>query len=158
MAEITQEELNERVAILHKFRDLLEQQRAKFQEYLCVLEKQEASITSESTEKLIAHTELEQQIVKNIANLQKVIVPMKQIYNTKVIANTKEDSAINNIQSELNDLQQKVIKQNEINRNLLRVHIQNIQTKINNFKNPYKNARSVYAQKQTVPQFIQVEA
>lgn len=32
MADITQEELNERVALLHKFKDLLEQQRSKFQE------------------------------------------------------------------------------------------------------------------------------
>ena len=36
MAEISQEELNERVAILRKFRSLLEQQREKFREYLKV--------------------------------------------------------------------------------------------------------------------------
>ena len=60
MAEITQQELDERVALLRKFRSLLEQQRNKFQEYLNVLEKQQDSITSQNTESLIAHTELEQ--------------------------------------------------------------------------------------------------
>ena len=44
MEEISQAELDERVAILRKFRALLEQQRKKFQEYLAVLEKQEHSI------------------------------------------------------------------------------------------------------------------
>ena len=101
MADITQEELNERVAILHKFKDLLEQQRSKFQEYLTVLEKQQDSITSESTEKLIAHTELEQQIVKNLVNLQKVIVPMNKMYIAAGKKNTTEDAAIENIQNEL---------------------------------------------------------
>ena len=66
MAEITQEELNERVAILKRFRALLEQQRGKFKEYLNVLEKQHDSITNENTEALLAHTELEQQVVKNL--------------------------------------------------------------------------------------------
>ena len=48
MAEITQEELNERVALLRRFRSLLEEQRGKFREYLTVLEKQQDSITSEN--------------------------------------------------------------------------------------------------------------
>ena len=38
MAELTQQELDERVALLRKFRSVLEQQRNKFQEYLTVLE------------------------------------------------------------------------------------------------------------------------
>ena len=62
MEEISQAELDERVAILRKFRALLEQQRKKFQEYLAVLEKQEHSIEEEDTEALVAHAELEQAI------------------------------------------------------------------------------------------------
>ena len=53
MEKITQEELNERVAILKRFRSLLEQQRNKFREYLTVLEKQQDSINDENTEKLV---------------------------------------------------------------------------------------------------------
>ena len=159
MAEITQKELDERVALLRKFRSLLEQQRNKFQEYLNVLEKQQDSITSQNTESLIAHTELEQQVVKNIANLQKVIVPMQKMYKAAVpMAHTAEDSSINQIQNELNALQAKVLKQNQINRDLLRSHIEEIRTQIQNFKNPYKNIRSVYAQPQRVASLVEVDA
>ena len=60
---ITKDELDERIALLKNFRKLLIQQRAKFQEYLNVLEKQENSISSENTEALIAHTEIDQHVV-----------------------------------------------------------------------------------------------
>lgn len=158
MAELTQEELNERVAVLRRFRTLLEEQRNKFQEYLLVLEKQQDSITNEDTEKLIAHTELEQQVVKNIANLQKVIIPMSKLYNSANIPHDSvENDSINKIQAELNVLQEKVLHQNQINRDLLRVHIGQIQAQIQNFKNPYRNARSVYAPKQPVATMVHVE-
>ena len=159
MAEITQQELDERVALLRKFRSLLEQQRNKFQEYLTVLEKQQDSIARENPENLIAHTELEQQVVKNIANLQKVIIPMSKMYKASLpVAHTDEDSNIHQIQNELNDLQSRVLKQNQINRDLLREHIESIRTQIQNFKNPYKNIKSVYAQPQRLASLVEVEA
>lgn len=158
MSELSQEELDSRVALLHRFKDLLNQQRSKFQEYLTVLEKQQDSISAEDPEHLLAHTELEQQVVSNLANLQKVIVPMKKMYKS---ANPgAEDAEVAKIQDELTDLQSKVLKQNEINRDLLRVHIEQLKTKIDNFKNPYKNVRSVYAktQPQHVASLVSVEA
>ena len=142
--EITQKELDERVALLHRLKTLLEQQRNKFREYLNILEKQQDSISKEDPESLIAHTELEQQIVRNIANLQKVIVPMSKMYKNS--DNGKNPATeIQNLQKDLNDLQNKVLKQNQINRDLLRVHIDSIKSQIQNFRNPYKSARSVYA-------------
>lgn len=149
MAEITQEELNERVALLRRFRSLLEQQRGKFQEYLNVLEKQQNSITEENPEALLAHTELEQQVVKNLASLQKVIVPMSKMYHSSSPVGTVQETAeINKIQDELSDLQTKVLKQNEINRDLLRIHMEQLKTRLANMKNPYKNTHSVYAKTQ----------
>ena len=56
--KLSQEELNERIQILKKFRQLLEQQRTKFQEYLKVLEAQESKINEENAEALLAHSEL----------------------------------------------------------------------------------------------------
>ena len=153
--ELTNEELNERVALLKKFRALLEQQRNKFQEYLTVLEKQQDSISKEDPEALLAHTELEQQVVKNIASLQKVIVPMSKMYK----ANAGNDASIQKIQNELSDLQDKVLKQNAINRDLLKVHIEQLRAQIAGFKNPYKANRSVYAnlQTQNVATMVHVE-
>ena len=159
MAEITQEELNERVALLRRFKSLLEEQRGKFREYLTVLEKQQDSITTENPEKLLAHTELEQQVVKNIANLQKVIVPMAKMYKANAGSRVPaaEDADIIKIQNELTDLQDKVLKQNAINRDLLRIHIEQLKSQINNFKNPYKTNHSVYTTVQPVAQMIHVE-
>lgn len=160
--ELTKEELDERVAILRNFRSLLEKQRNKFQEYLLVLEKQQDSISAENPESLIAHTELEQQVVKNIANLQKVIVPMTKMYKT--VSNSpegissKESEPITALQNELSELQHKVLKQNEINRDLLRDHIESIRSQIQSFNNPYRNARSVYAQKQPVASLVEINA
>ena len=37
-------------------------------------------------------------------------------------------------------------------------HIESIRTQIQNFKNPYKNARSVYSQPQRVASLVEVEA
>lgn len=149
MAEITQEELNERVALLRRFRSLLEQQRGKFQEYLNVLEKQQNSISEENPEALIAHTELEQQVVKNLASLQKVIVPMSKMYHSGApVGFVQETAEINKLQDDLAELQNKVLKQNEINRDLLRIHMEQLKTRLANMKNPYRNTRSVYATSQ----------
>ena len=156
MSEISQEELNERVALLKKFRSLLIQQRAKFQEYLTVLEKQENSIETENSENLLAHTELEQQIVANIMNLQKVIVPMSELYKERG-AHLEEES-VTSIQKELDNLQKQVLVQNERNRELLKNHIVQIRTQIASLKNPYKNNRSVYEKKETVGKLVAVEA
>lgn len=156
MAEISQEELNERIALLKKFRSLLLQQREKFQEYLSVLEKQETSIESENSEKLLAHTELEQQVVSNIMNLQKVIVPMSELYKERG-AHLEEESVVA-IQKDLDDLQQKVLEQNAKNRELLKAHIVQIRSQISSLKNPYKNNRSIYAEKSTVGNLVAVEA
>ena len=160
MAEITHEELLERVALLRKFKSVLEQQRNKFKEYLSVLEKQQNSIESENPETILAHTELEQQVVKNISNLQKVIVPMSKMYKSLGVSQNQmpEIEHIQNIKKDLADLQNKVLVQNQINRDLLRVHINQIKTQIQNFNNPYKNARSVYAQTERVASLVQVEA
>ena len=159
MEEITQEELNERVEILKKLRALLEMQRNKFREYLKVLEQQEHSIETENSEALIMHTELEQEVVKGIANLQKVIIPMSELYKSSSASDGNiSDSAVNELQKDLSTLQNKVLAQNEKNRELLRTHMTQIKTQIEQFKNPYRNVKSVYAQKVTAGNFVEVEA
>ena len=154
--ELTQAEINERIAILKRFRSLLEQQRNKFREYLKVLESQQGKIELDDGDALMAHAELEQQIVANIMNLQKVIVPMSELYKERG-AHLEEES-VTSIQKELDKLQKQVLVQNERNRELLKNHIVQIRTQIASLKNPYKNNRSVYAKKETVGKLVAVEA
>ena len=105
--KLTQAELDERILILKRFRSLLEQQRTKFQEYLKVLEAQESKISEEDAEALLAHSELETEIVANIGSLQKVIVPMQDLYNRSRAAtyNPADAVPITRIQSDIEKLQ-----------------------------------------------------
>ena len=156
MEEISKEELDERVALLKKFRQLLQQQRDKFREYLTVLEKQENSIATENADALLAHTELEQQVVSNIMNLQKVIAPMSDLYNKR--GGKRDEESIVSLQKDLSSLQTQVLAQNKRNRDLLRSHIDSIRTQIASFRNPYKSRRSIYAEKSATASMVMVDA
>ena len=89
-------------------------------------------------------------------NLQKVIVPMSELYKERG-AHLEEESVVA-IQKDLDDLQQKVLEQNAKNRELLKAHIVQIRSQISSLKNPYKNNRSIYAEKATVGNLVAVEA
>lgn len=158
MAEISQEELNERLAILRRFRSLLEEQKKKFQDYLEVLEKQENSIENDNTDVLVAHAEIETEISRNIKSLQKVIVPISEMYSRNISGIREADrKSVEEIQENLDRLQEKVLKQNAKNRELLRTHIAQIRKQIDGFKNPYRNVSSVYAKKVAQGNFVAVE-
>lgn len=144
--ELTQAEIDERTAILRRFRSLLEQQREKFREYLRVLESQGRVIEDENTESLLAHTELEQQIASHIISLQKVIKPMELMYQEQVRNGETEEGEIPRLQADLESLQQQVLERNKSNRNLLKVHIGQIKDRLANVTNPYRHSKSVYAQ------------
>ena len=158
--QLSQAELDERVAILKRFRSLLEKQRAKFQEYLNVLEKQEAKIAAQDADAIIAHTELEANIIENIGSLQKVIAPMEKLYQTSKAAsyNLKDAIPVQNPKEDLAKLQSQVLIQNEKNRNLLKLHIVEIKQQINEMKNPYFGKRSIYASDANLGSVIQINA
>lgn len=158
--ELTKEELDERIAILKRFRQLLEQQRNKFQEYLMVLEKQEGKIELEDGDSIAAHTELENQIVKNLACLQKVIVPMQGMYNAIMPGLTfTENANVEKLQLDLENLQKQVLAQNERNRSLLQSHMAKIKNQLGNMnlRNPYRGRTSIYAEKTAVGSVISLE-
>ena len=156
--ELTQAQIDERIAVLKRFKSLLEQQRNKFREYLHVLECQQNKIELDDGDALVAHAELEQQVVAGIRNLQKVIVPMSEMYKASVKGTQPEaDQSVENIQLELERLQGKVLEQNQKNRELLRAHLVQIRAQLDNFKNPYRNNRSVYAAKAAQGSLVAVE-
>ena len=165
--ELTQTELDERVAILRRFKSLLEAQRNKFREYLTVLEKQQEKIEADDGNALASHAELETQIVATIANLQKVIVPMQALYEGSQPAASGsragvpcDEGGVMQIQAELAALQRRVLMQNERNQSLLKAHMSRIRTQIADFglKNPYRGRRSVYAEKPSAGAMLAVEA
>ncbi|QTQ12215.1 flagellar biosynthesis protein FlgN [Treponema parvum] len=159
MTELTDRELNERIAILKRFKTLLEQQRNKFREYLKILENQQNSIAEEDPESLFTHTVLEQQVVQNIVTLQKVIDPMNGLYRQfNGIAENEDDRVLSGLKNDLADLQEKVLEQNKKNRDLLRTHLSQIRRQLESFKNPYARTQSIYAQKAPVASLVEIQA
>jgi len=155
--KLSQQELEERVAIVKRFKSLLEEQREKFREYLIVLESQQERIEQEDGDSLQAHAELGNQIVENIASLQKVIVPMQDLYLKKVGENSED--TISKIQEDLASMHKQVMAQNEKNRTLLQAHMNQIQMQIGKMarKNPYYGKRSVYAERAAVGTVLSLE-
>ena len=141
-AKVNDSEIAERVAVLKRFRSLLEQQRLKFREYLTVLEKQEKSISDENTDAVLQHTELEESIIAEIFTIQKVIDPLEYMY-TNICKN--EHSDIPHLKTDLDDLQKRVLAQNKRNRELLQTHITGLRQQIASLKRPYAHKESIYA-------------
>ena len=141
-ATLNDSEIAERVAVLKRFRTLLEQQRLKFREYLTVLEKQEKNISTENTDAVLRHTELEESIIAEIFTIQKVIDPLEYMY-TNICKN--EHSDIPHLKTDLDDLQKRVLAQNKKNRELLRTHITGLRQQIASLKRPYAHKESIYA-------------
>ena len=142
-ATLNDSEIAERVAVLKRFRTLLEKQRLKFREYLTVLEKQEKSIADENSDAVLRHTELEESIIAEIFTIQKVIDPLEYMY-TNICRNT-EHSDIPHLKPDLDDLQKRVLAQNKKNRELLRTHITGLRQQIASLKRPYAHKESIYA-------------
>lgn len=151
---ITQTEIDERVEILKRLRHLLEEQRAKFQDYLLILEKQEVSIRTDNVNAISEQAELEEQIVSNINNLQRVIKPMEDLYRSVY---PHGETEIPQMKTDLYKLQTQVLAQNEHNRNLLKNNIVHIRNQIAKFKNPYANRKSIYATEMRTANYIDVQ-
>jgi len=77
-------EVEQRVAVLKRFKLLLSQQRDRFNQYLDVLDKQKDIIKKGDPDQLLAHVDLEEQIVKDIFSIQKVIEPLEVMYQASV--------------------------------------------------------------------------
>lgn len=157
---LDQREIEERIAILRRFRYLLEQQRDKFQEYLRILEMQEHEINADNADAIIAHADLGNQIVKNIGSLQKIIVPMQKLYEKSHAStyNPEDIVPVTKIQDDLVALRAQVVSQNIRNQNLLRVRMLDIRRDIDSMKNPYRSHRSVYARQDDGGALVHLEA
>jgi hypothetical protein len=141
--DLTQEQIDERIAILKRFRQLLEEQRQKFREYLTVLEKQQEVIASENVDAIVRHTEIEQSIVSELFTIQKVIDPLEEMYRESHPG--VPDTAIPRLKTDLEQLRKEVLVQNEKNRELLKSHMQVLRQRVTSINNPYSRRQSVYA-------------
>ena len=140
--QLTQTEISERIAVLHRFKVLLMQQRNKFAEYLQVLEAQENSIASEDVDKIVEHSQLGQSLISEISMIQKVIVPIENLYKdirTKSpdfshSAFRDEVNETEHIQKDLQRLKATVLEQNQKNAERLKNHMSGLRQQIADLK------------------------
>ncbi|MDR1575669.1 MAG: flagellar biosynthesis protein FlgN [Treponema sp.] len=141
-------ELAQRVAILRRFRTLLQEQRDRFRRYLEVLDKQRELIESGSVDDMLNHVELEEQIVADIFSIQKVTDPLEEMYRTLVSgisgappAESADD--VPGLKAALEDLKNDAVIRSSRNRELLSRRMAALRSEINILRNnPYAaNAR-----------------
>jgi hypothetical protein len=141
-------ELTQRVAVLKRFRELLLSQRDRFREYLNVLDKQQDIIEQGDAEALLAHVELEEHIVQDIFNIQKVIDPLEDLYHT-ITAQEPESTADGetvSLKTALEELKREATARLERNRDMLSLRMTEIRQEIKSLRgNPHAARRSIYA-------------
>lgn len=140
---LSQNELDQRVAILRRFRELLLEQREKFHNYLTLLDHQQKAIETDNVDALVQHVEAEQAIVADIFALQKVIDPLEDMY--RAAYQGAEPEWMPELKTTINSLKTEVISRNEANRKLLKQHMEMLRHEIMSINNPYTKKKSIYA-------------
>jgi hypothetical protein len=138
------DDMGQRVATLRRFRELLVQQRAKFESYLTVLDHERSDIESGDVDRLAAHVEIEEAIVSEIFTFQKVIDPMEELYRAAYPA-AEEDPEVPALRGTLDELKDEVLRRNAENRALLKRQMDVTRAEIAGFRNPLASRASVYA-------------
>ncbi|MFO8063909.1 MAG: flagellar export chaperone FlgN [Spirochaetota bacterium] len=135
----------ERVALLHRLREMLVQQRDKFQHYLEILDNEEEAIRNRDVEALESYVRLETSVLGEIQAFQKVIRPLESLYRS---AYPDEESQIPPLRASLSRLRSRVLERNEQNRALMRERIDELKKEIRELKLP-NNRRSLYREVET---------
>ncbi|OHD76970.1 MAG: hypothetical protein A3J97_14015 [Spirochaetes bacterium RIFOXYC1_FULL_54_7] len=164
--ELSQAELDQRVAVLKRFRELLANQRDKFRSYMNLLDHQKHDIESGDVDALVAHVEAEQGIVAEIFVVQKVIAPLEDLYRAVYHTSGTNDGAsqttasgtagssasgdgpqgISELKNTLEALKNEVVQRNTENQALLKQRMDMLRHQIMSVNNPYTKRKSVYAQ------------
>jgi hypothetical protein len=151
--ELPAEEVARRVAILKRFRELLQAQRDRFRDYLAALDTQKDVLEEGETENVLIHVEVEEKILADIFAIQKVIDPLEVMYRTAYSENASGcggDSGtpvfeVESLKAALEDLKVEAAARTDRNKTLLASRMEEIRKEIKTIKkNPYKNTHSVY--------------
>jgi hypothetical protein len=149
--ELSTEEVNQRTAVLRRFKELLKAQRDRFRSYIEILDKQKNSIEHGTADELIRHVELEEKIVADIFSIQKVIDPMEEMYKSARLMSPSlpaplETDNVDSLKSALEGLKAEAISRSERNKDLLSKRMVELRTEIKNIRaNPYARQRTAYS-------------
>ncbi|MDR3301681.1 MAG: flagellar biosynthesis protein FlgN [Spirochaetaceae bacterium] len=131
---ISDEELEQRVAIIRRFRELLVEQRDRFQNYLTVLDKQKTLIESGSADDLSVHIEMEEKIIADIFSVQKCIEPMRAVFANEWAENNAPTN-VAELQNSLETLKSEAVLRVNENKKLLQSRMNVLRTEMKTIKN-----------------------
>ncbi|MEI6875988.1 MAG: flagellar biosynthesis protein FlgN [Spirochaetota bacterium] len=140
MAAVYEGEIQKRVALLRRLRELLKEQRGKFEKYLNVLDHEKKDIESGDVERLVAHVEIEEAIVSEIYTFQKVIDPLEELYQAELSPGVQD---IHGLRDSLKEMKSEVLKRNAENRTLLKSRMDIVRGEVLALRKPFA-ARPVY--------------
>ncbi|MFA6506350.1 MAG: flagellar biosynthesis protein FlgN [Treponemataceae bacterium] len=142
-AELSAEEVERRVSILKRFRELMTHQRDRFRDYLTVLDKQKDVIETGDVEALTVHVEMEEGIVAEILSIQKVVTPLEELYRS---IHPNNEGEVPQLKKALEELKNEAVSRSQRNRELLSQRMDEVRSEIRTLRgNPFVNRRSVYA-------------
>lgn len=139
---LAEEEVAHRVAVLKRFRELLVEQRNRFQEYLVVLDKQKDVIEAGDADALLSHVELEEKIVSDIFSIQKVLDPLEDLYRASF---PERETEVPKLKEALEELKNEAVQRSQRNKNLLSEQMDKLRNEIKTLRNnPFAARRSIY--------------
>jgi DNA repair exonuclease SbcCD ATPase subunit len=144
------EELDRRIATLKRFREMLQAQRDRFREYLAVLDKEQDVIARGDTEALLSYVDLEEHIVRDIFNIQKVIEPLERLCSDLAVfgggAGVYDGEETGGLKAAVERLKKEAAANAARNRDLLARRMAEIRSEIRSLRgNPYAARQSIYA-------------
>ena len=131
MITAREEEIEQRVNILKKLKETLLRQREKFHAYLGLLEKEEESIAAGNIDRLEVQIRMEEEIVQEITNFQKIILPLDELYSR---AYPVKEKSIPMLRDSLEKVRQRVLQRNKKNRVLLREKMSSVRHEIKSLR------------------------
>lgn len=153
MIELTNEEFNERVAILRRFKQALSKQRDRFRDYLRLLEQRTPSGHLEHD--LEFHIEMEQSIVKEIASFERTIEPLETLYRM----HDPDSDEIPALRRSLDRTREEVVRRTEYNREILQQQLDAMRGEISTLKTVRdRGSRFAGQHPETIPTLIDVTA
>ncbi|MCL2092922.1 MAG: flagellar biosynthesis protein FlgN [Treponema sp.] len=147
MEVITDEELQSRIAVVKRFKELLQAQRDRFETYLNALDQQMLVIQNGNTDDLLRHVELEEMIVSDIFSIQKVIDPLETMFHSaRSSVSAAAGDEVMGLKEALEGLKTEAVQRSGQNRELLALRMAEIRNEIKTLKsNVYARRRPAFA-------------
>ena len=143
IATLSQAEIDERAAILRRFREALIRQRERFRSYLTLLEEQEQSDGLDTrAEQLEIHLQMEQEIVREITTFEQVIEPLELMYRERgghltpreLPSDTAETADFSRLRSALDRTRDEIRTRSIQTRDLLKRQLTALRTEIDGLR------------------------